>query len=84
MIRSLLAEVSKSNKAQTVPVCMLRNVIQEGDFSHAMPPTVWFTGWSQSVDAILDNISSMPMVALARRNGIENDGSIGGGGTNDF
>ena len=60
-----------------------RNVIQEGDFSHAIPPTVWFTGWSQSVDAILDNIS-IADGGPGSANGIENDGPIGGGGPTIF
>jgi len=36
----------------------VRNAIQEGDFEHAIPPTVWFTGWFSPMDAVLDNIQN--------------------------
>jgi hypothetical protein len=34
------------------------NVIEEGDFVHAIPPTVWFTSWDQSMESVLSNIQS--------------------------
>ena len=37
----------------------VKNAIEEGDFSHAIPPVVWFTGWnSANSDAVLDNIQN--------------------------
>lgn len=36
----------------------VRNAIQEGDFAHAIPPTIWFTGWFSPMDAVLDNIQN--------------------------
>lgn len=57
------------------------NVIQEGDFSHALPPTVWFAAktfpaWGAFYDAILDNIQT----ADGKAGGIviQNDGSAPG------
>jgi hypothetical protein len=32
------------------------NVTEEGDFTHDVPPAVWFTSWSPSVNAVLKNI----------------------------
>jgi hypothetical protein len=49
-----------------------RNVIQEGDFSHALPPTVWITSWSSFVDAVLDNIQTADSTGTPVV--IENDG----------
>ncbi len=35
-----------------------KNVIMEGDFVHATPPVVWFTGWGANGDATLENIQA--------------------------
>jgi hypothetical protein len=71
-----------------------KNVIQEGDFSSPLPPTVWFTSWCSYCDAILENIQmadgssgSMPLIqtdALANGNNgptIINSGSTKGPAT---
>jgi hypothetical protein len=58
-----------------------RNVIQEGNFVNALPPTVWFTGWcnSSNCDSILDNIQMADNVGAPTV--IEVDGAIGPGPT---
>ena len=34
-----------------------KNITEEGDFSHAIPPAVWFTSWnSTNSDSVLENI----------------------------
>jgi hypothetical protein len=35
---------------------IIDNVFMEGDFVHAMPPTVWFTNWTSTSTAILSHI----------------------------
>jgi hypothetical protein len=53
-----------------------KNVIQEGNFASASPPTVWFTGWCNAgCDAVLDNIEgadfgtgSMPNIEIDSTN----------------
>jgi hypothetical protein len=56
-----------------------RNVIQEGDYTHKLPPTIWFTVWCSSCDAVLENIQ------LADGSGtesiIQTDGTQGPGPT---
>ena len=49
-----------------------RNVIEEGNFVNIIPPTVWITGWSTSMDMILDNIQNADGAAGSMPN-IEND-----------
>ena len=34
----------------------VKNLFMEGDYSHPLPPAVWFTSWGSSCDAYLENI----------------------------
>ena len=56
------------------------NLMSEGDYVHAVPPAVWFTSWSQSVDAILNSVQCADY-GPGSMNCIENDGTSGGGPT---
>ena len=58
----------------------VRNLIEEGDYSHPQPPAVWFTGWSTSVDAVLDNVQCADF-GPGSMNCIQNDGVSPGGPT---
>jgi hypothetical protein len=58
----------------------VRNLMSEGDYVHAVPPAVWFTSWSQSVDAVLDSVQCADY-GRGSMNCIENDGTSGGGPT---
>jgi hypothetical protein len=72
-------KLKQGSNGQSVYV---RNVIQEGDGAHALPPTVWFTSWGQSSDAILDNIQIADYnPAVQSMNNIQNDGITPGGPT---
>jgi len=37
---------------------IIDNVIEEGDFTHDMPPVVWFTGWSTTSSAIITHVEA--------------------------
>ena len=64
----------------------VKNAIEEGDFSHAIPPVVWFTSWNgNNSDATLENIQnadggvgSMPAVQTDAPNSGTTIGAIQG------
>ena len=55
----------------------VKNFTQEGDFSHALPPAVWFTSWGTQIDGVLENINNADFGSGSKCT-IQNDGTTGG------